>query len=108
MKILKIAIILLTCLMFTVTATEAGRRKKTTVKYKCFNTAGERVVCPENFKQSPGFKKYLRQKKAKLHDTRRHYYTDEDREDTSERTYYDDADSARTYYDETIREEAND
>ena len=81
----------------------AGGKKKTKVRYECYEN-GVRVPCPENFKESPEFKQYLRQKKARLHDTSRHYM--EDSEDTGERTYYDD--SVRTYYDETIKEEAND
>ena len=102
MKALRIAVILLVCLAFTVTTSTAGGKKKTKVRYKCWSS-GERVVCPDNFKQSSGFKEYLRQKRARLHDTSRQYYTDEDRENTSERTYYDE--SPRTYYDETIKEQ---
>jgi hypothetical protein len=85
---------------------DAGGRKKTKIRYKCWNSSGERVVCPEGFKQSPGYKAYLRRKKARKHDTSRQYYTDEDREDNRERTYIDE--SPRTYYDDSIREEAND
>ena len=103
MKVLRIVVILLACLALTVTTSMAGGKKKTKVRYECYEN-GVRVPCPENFKESPEFKQYLRQKKARLHDTSRHYM--EDSEDTGERTYYDD--SERTYYDETIREEAND
>jgi hypothetical protein len=100
------AVIIALILLFVFNA-EAGRRTKTKIRYKCFNAAGERVVCPENFKQSPGFKQHLRQKKAKLHDTRRHYYKDKTRpRPSNERTYM--KSYPRTYYDETIREEAND
>ena len=80
---------------------EGGGRKKTKIRYKCWS-GGERIPCPDNFKQSPEFKQYLRKKKARLHDTRRHLMDDE--QISTERTYMDSTE--RTYYDETIREEA--
>jgi predicted metal-binding protein len=84
-----------------VSSVDAGGRKKTKIRYKCWS-GGERVPCPENFKQSPEFKQYLRQRKARLHDTRRHLMDDE--QIPTHRTYMDSTE--RTYYDETIREEA--
>ena len=103
MKVLRIVAILLACLAFTVTTSMAGGKKKTKVSYKCYEN-GERVPCPENFKESPEFKQYQRQKKMRHYDTRRHYIKDS--EASTERFYHNDKDSKRTYYDETIREEA--
>ena len=97
MKVLRIVVILLACLAFTVTTLMAGGK----VRYKCYKN-GERVPCPENFKESPEFKQYLRQKKMRHYDTRRHYV--DDSQISTERTYQDD--SERTYFDESIREEA--
>ena len=55
MKVLRIFVILLACLAFTVTTSMAGGKKKTKIRYKCYRN-GERVPCPENFKESPEFK----------------------------------------------------
>jgi hypothetical protein len=98
-----IGALILLLLLFAFNA-EAGRVKhKTKIRYKCFSE-GVRVPCPEGHKQSPEFKQYLRQKKARLHDTRRYYYKDKTRpRPSNERTYM--KSYPRDYYDETIREE---
>lgn len=100
---LTVAIIstILALIIVSVIVANAGRVEKSKIRYKCFRD-GIRIPCPENFKESPEFRQYQREKKAGHHDTRRHYMDNE--QISTERTYYDD--SIRTYYDESIREEA--
>jgi len=107
MKVLRIAAIIAICLVFTATHLYSGQftvkksKSKTKIRYRCYED-DIRVPCPEGFKQSPEFIEYQRNKKARRHDTSRQYYTDEDREDNRERTYYNSSD--RSYYDDSIRE----